>query len=336
MSRSRQRMLDAFAFNSPDRIPVVYHPSPAGLHVHGRKLVDLFNAYPPDNPVTFGAIPTPPAGTVDAAGYYHELRTDEWGTEWRHLIFGVHGHPNRYPFASWAQATAYQFPPPVAIDTAAIAAQRTEHLVFSGWVSIFEKLHALRPMDELLMDLATGDPWLMRFLDRLVEHWLIDIHRMLDGGVDVIMFADDWGTQQAPIISPAMFRHIFKPRYETMMAPVRRAKRKVFFHCCGCMRGILDELIDLGIDGLWPQLGLFEADPQNLEKCRDSRVSIYIHPDRQRLIPLGAPAEIDAAIRRYAERYRAQGGGGIFYVEIENDAPFANVETLVRSIDRWR
>ena len=42
-------MLDAIEFNAPDKIPVVYHSSPAGLYVHGEKLLDLFNEYPPDN-----------------------------------------------------------------------------------------------------------------------------------------------------------------------------------------------------------------------------------------------------------------------------------------------
>ena len=39
---SRQRMLDAFNYTDPDKIPLVYHPSPAGLFVHGEKLLDLF------------------------------------------------------------------------------------------------------------------------------------------------------------------------------------------------------------------------------------------------------------------------------------------------------
>ncbi len=30
------------------------------------------------------------------------------------------------------------------------------------------------------------------------------------------------------------------------------------------------------------------------------------------------------------------GGGGIFYVEIENDAPFGNVEALLTAIDEYR
>jgi hypothetical protein len=65
-------------------------------------------------------------------------------------------------------------------------------------------------------------------------------------------------------------------------------------------------------------------------------MSIHIHPDRQRLIPLGTPDEIRQAIRAYAERYHALGGGGFFYVEVENDAPFENVEALVTAIEEFR
>ncbi|MCK4990790.1 MAG: hypothetical protein KAS29_09905, partial [Bacteroidales bacterium] len=62
----------------------------------------------------------------------------------------------------------------------------------------------------------------------------------------------------------------------------------------------------------------------------------YIHPDRQQLIPLGTPAEIEKAIANYAEKYHKIGGGAIFYVEIENDAPFENVKALVESIHKYR
>lgn len=336
MTTPRQRMLDAFAFNGPDRIPVVYHPSPAGLNVHGKKLLDLFNAYPPDNPVVFDAIPHPPEGTVDASGRYHEIRTDEWGTEWEHLIYGVWGHPRRYPFENWEAAAAYAFPPFPLPDRVTLAKQREEYLVFAGTVSIFERLHALRPMDEVLMDLLTEATAFLRFLDRLVEYWLQVIHGLLDAGADVIMFGDDWGAQGAPLIPSALFRKLFAPRYARLMAPIHKAGGKVFFHCCGFMDGILDELIHLGIHGLWPQIGFFEADPSLFDTCAEHRVTLYLHPDRQYLIPRGTPEEIETVIKAYAERFHASRGGGIFYVEIENDAPFENVQALVEAVHRWR
>lgn len=336
MMTPRQRMLAAFEFSSPDRIPVVYHPSPAGLYVHGQKLLDLFNAYPSDNAVAFDTLPTAPEGTVDASGRYHEIRTDEWGITWEHLIYGVWGHPKRYPFESWEAAASYAFPVQPALDRPAVAEQRKDYLVFAGSISIFERLHSLRPIDEALMDILTEAPALLRFLDRLVDYWLGGIHDMLDAGADVIMFGDDWGTQCAPIIPPPLFRKLFVPRYARLMEPIHKAGKRVFFHCCGFMDGTLDELIGLGINGVWPQIGLFEANPVLFDKCADNRVTMYLHPDRQYLVPRGTPGEIEEAIKRYARRFHGLRGGGIFYVEIENDAPFENVKALVEAIDRWR
>jgi hypothetical protein len=335
-------MLDAFHYRHPDKIPVVYHPSPAGLYTHGQKLLDLFNQYPPDNPIVFDHMPAPPVGTVETQGQYREIRTDEWGTTWKHNIFGVHGHPIAYPFPNWQAAKDYSFPPFHAIGTpefeaekVAIQKQKETHLVFRGWISIFEKLHALRPIDDLLVDLALRDSNLLAFLDRLVDYWQQHIARELALGTDVIVFGDDWGTQTAQIISTPMFRDIFKPRYQTLMAPIHRAGKKIFFHSCGQLGDIFNELIDLGIDGFWPQITRYNPNTFP-EMCKQHGITIYIHPDRQHLIPLGTPTEIETAIQQYAERYHALGGGGIFYIEMENDAPFENICALIKAVHQYR
>lgn len=150
------------------------------------------------------------------------------------------------------------------------------------------------------------------------------------------MFGDDWGTQNAPLISPSLFKNLFKPRYRLLMAPIHKAGKKIFFHSCGFLGGVLDDLIDLGISGLWPQITLLESTKAFIDKCRQHKITIYIHPDRQYLIPNGSPVEIETAIKKYADRYHAWDGGGIFYVEIENDAPFDNVKTLVEAINKYR
>jgi len=338
MNTPRQRILNTFEFNNPDKIPVVYHPSTAGLYKHGPKLLDLFNEYPPDNPVDFNSIPAPSPGSINSEGKYYEIIRDEWGTEWEYLIFGVAGHPKNYPFASWEEALDYSFPSPLITVPAQeeVLQQRDNFFIFSGWISIFEKLHALRPMDEVLMDVLTGDRHLVSFLDRLVEFWFEVTKNLIINGVDVIVFGDDWGMQQSPMISPEIFREIFKPRYQKLMEPIYRAGRRAFLHCCGYMGDIFDDFLDLGISGLWPQITLYENDPSFIQKCIDHRVTIYIHPDRQQLIPLGTPAEIENAIGNYAEKYHKIGGGAIFYVEIENDAPFENVQALVESIHKYR
>ena len=330
-------MLDAFNFNNPDKIPVIYNIwHPGGLSRHGQKMIDLYKQYPPDNPIAFGDIPAPPPGTIQADGKYHEIKTDEWGTEWEYLIYGITGHPKHYPFESWAQAKDYQFPPLPVGDLWKVKEQRQQHLIFWGWVSLAEKLCALRPIDEVWMDAISEDEDFLVFLDRMVDYWQEAIEKALDAGVDVVVFGDDWGTQNSTMISPELFRRVFKPRFKRLMDPIKAAGRRVFFHSCGYLGGIFDELLDLGINGLWPQIRLHESNPDMMAKCREHKVAIFIHPDRQNLIPLGTPAEIDAEIRRYAEFYKKNGGGAIFHVEMENDAPFENVKALVQAVHKYR
>lgn len=339
MCFSRKIMLKTFNFEKPEKIPVFYHPSPAGLYVHGKKLLDLFNEFPPDNPVTFEIPKNPEPKFFTSDGSYHEIKKDLWGTEWEYLIYGIQGHPKSYPFSGWEAAADYIFPEDTTISASEktyIIEQREKYLIFRGWISIFEKLHALRPMDEVLMDLYTEDKFLISFIDRLTEYWLGIINNLIDAGADVIIFGDDWGTQSSTLISPELFVKLFKPRYKDLFAPIKKAGKRVFFHSCGFPGKILDELIDLKIDGLWPQITQFEKYPEFDYKCLENKITLFIHPDRQKLIPLGTPGEIELKIVEYAENYRKEGGGGIFYVEIENDAPFENVEALIRSIHRYR
>jgi len=333
-------MTRAFEFAGPDRLPVVYHPSPAGLYVHGKKLLDLLNAYPPDNPISFDAIPQPPPETLDSRGEYHEFKKDDSGTTWEYRIFGIAGHPSRYPIEAWD--SPLEFPKTPAKSGPAfeearkrVAEQRRTYLVAGGGVSLFEKLHHLRPFEEVLMDLVDEKPSLMAFVDRLVEYQRREIEYNLALGMDVINFGDDWGAQHSLLVPPALFRRIFKPRLRELMAMVRAAGRRVFYHSCGTIHPLYGDLVEIGINGLWHQIALYPAE-EFAREAAANRTALFLHMDRQRLVPRGTPREIAETVKRYADIHRSLGGGAIFYVEIENDAPFKNVEALVTSIDKFR
>jgi uroporphyrinogen-III decarboxylase len=341
---SRQRLLDTFNYNHPDRIPLIYHPSPAGLYVHGQKLLDLFQKYPSDNPVTFDKIPTLGIDAFDANGDYHQVIKDEWGSDIEYRIFGIAGHVKKYPFDSWKEALLnYSFPSVEAtasrvfsIDANKKDVANKRYLIFNGWISIFEKMTSLHPFDDTLMELLMRDEYVICFLDKLVDYWLdaIDYYHRI--GTDAYVFGDDWGTQYSTMIDLGMFREIFKPRYAKLFDRVRSYGGLPFFHCCGFMGEIFDELVELGMRGLWHQLNLYEEDKYLEQKCKENKIAIFIHPDRQHLMPLGKPDQIRKYIERKAEKYKKMGGGGIFYVEIENDAPFENVVALFEAIDQNR
>jgi uroporphyrinogen decarboxylase len=322
-------------------MPVYCHASAAGLYVHGEKLLDLFRALPPDNFVEF-AIPEPEPGTLSADGSYHKLETDEWGTEWEYCTVGLQGSPRGLPLADLDRLGDYRLPPapePSGEEferaRAEVAGQKASCLTFGGWFLLFEKLCELRAMDDVLVELYTGDERFFRLLDVITERAAACVDYELALGTDVLFFGDDWGFQNGPAISPEKFREIFAPRYRPLFERVRAAGSKVLFHSCGQMGGILDELFALGIDCVWHQAGCYDP-VEFAERCREHGCAALLHPDRQYLVPRGKPAEIREAVARYAEIYHRLGGGGIFYVEIENDAPFENVEALLTAIDEYR
>ena len=338
---SRTRMIKTFEYDHPDKIPVLYHPSQAGLHVHGEKLLKLFQEFPVDNPIEFNEIPHPDPATVKN-GIYHETRTDEWGTEWEYLIYGISGQVKKHPLADYDALKTYKFPSIPASDSPEgmqlkkqVALQKQNYLAFGGSLSLFERLTALRPMEDILMDIYTQEEPFLLLLDRLTEYMKQQAEYQVSTGIDVCMVADDWGFQQMSAISPEHFRKIFRPRYEELFEIIHRADVKIFFHSCGCLGPIFDELADMGIDGIWHQANRYNME-EFAQKCRDHKITALLHPDRQHLIPFGTPDEIRTKIKQYADVYHRLGGGGIFYIEIENDAPWENAEALIRAVHEFR
>ena len=201
-------MIRTFEFGNPDKMPVVYHPSTAGLHVHGEKLLDLFREFPPDNPIEFTQLPQPEVSTL-RGGKYHEERTDAWGVVWEYLVYGIQGQVKRHPLADYGDFGSYSFPPVPSPDSPEASRFRErvrewkkDYLVIEGEISVFEKFQTLHPMEELLMELYERDEHFLMVLDQLTARMEAELDFLIHAGVDVIKFMDDWGLQERPMISP--------------------------------------------------------------------------------------------------------------------------------------
>ncbi|MBE3070280.1 MAG: hypothetical protein IMZ66_08595, partial [Planctomycetes bacterium] len=266
------------------------------------------------------------------------VRTDEWGTTWEYRIFGVWGHPLAWPLADMAALPAYRPPaPPAAAGpefeaarrAAARQRQRYFHLEWGG--SIFEKLHSLRRFEDVLVDIERDTPEINRLADLIQEHYAACVGRALALGADAVAFGDDFGTQQGPILSPRTWRRFFGPRYRALAEPVVRAGRKVFFHSCGRIEWMLEDLAGLGVGAVWPQLALY--DPADLAaRCRALGLAIQLHPDRGDLMQRGSPGQVRDYVRRMVDDFAARDGGAWAYIEIDPGFPWANVEALFGAV----
>ena len=262
---ARERVRRTLSHQSPDRAPRELWALP-GIGMYRRDELDaLLASYPSDfaSPdVTHGTGPDvqygtghKTRGTPAVVGTY----VDEWGCPFTVAEPGVIGEVKAPPLADWSALDHLKAPDEILeladfsrVDAGCAA---TDKFVKAGTtVRPFERMQFLRGSENLFMDLAWGVPQVMRLRDLVHEFFLRELECWVQTDVDGISFMDDWGSQTNLLISPAMWREIYKPLYAEYCALIHDAGKAVFFHSDGHIRSIIPDLIEVGVDALNSQL----------------------------------------------------------------------------------
>ena len=174
-------------------------------------------------------------------------------------------------------------------------------------------------MDVFLEDLAAHPEEVRRLADRVVPLLERCIENWAAVGADGVMFAEDWGTQERLLVSPKMWRDVFKPDYARLCEAASRAGLSVWMHSCGYIWDIIPDLIECGVSVLQlDQPGLFRVD--RLAEAFGGKVTFWCPVDIQQVLPTGDEAAIEAFAREMVEKLGAFGGGFIagFYGDMKS------------------
>lgn len=340
----RTRVHNALHYKPVDKVPVRYYYCPVGYYEHGDKLNDLYATLPGDfEPFRRCEIPHPPASDYDENGRYHAFKTDEWGVMWQYRIFGVAGIPCRHPVNSPEEAEAYRTPPLMLCDgpeyedfAQAIALQKEQDypaMVQCG--SLYERLISLYGDENVLCDIVMDEPGIHKLADKVIEYNRAWVDRAVKAGADMISFGDDYGTERSLIMGAKTWRSFFKPRLKELFEPAVKAGLDIHFHSCGQVMEILPDLKELGVTSVWPQLPAYNME-ELAARCRELELAVEIHTDRARTMTFGTPQQVKDLVRREFDTFRMMDGGAWFYIEADNDFPFANLEALVEAVSQYR
>jgi uroporphyrinogen decarboxylase len=335
-----ERVRAALDWAGPDRIPIRHITQAGALHEHGPVLYDIWAQYPQD----FGALTeenTPiihPNPKDFSDGEYCREVTDEWGVRWRERTFGQMGHVVDYRIQSADDLKNLVLPPVPARGSAPYESEKRQsqekkargYYNLCGWIPVFEVMHALRRMDDILMDLADDNELVHTLADRIVERQVRMVHYYLEAGADGIQFADDWGSQTNTIISLENWRRFFKPLYARLFAPALAAGKDVFFHSCGHTLPLVEELAGLGVKAYWPQLGTND-NRQLASRLRQHKMTILWDIDRQHLMPFGTPEQVEEAVAQGQALFGDRAGGLIWEGELFPGYPLENIRALYRA-----
>lgn len=208
---------------------------------------------------------------------------------------------------------------------------------------IFEMSQRVRGMQNIMMDLVS-DPLLAgTFLDKMVElklkFWEGALPQLGDL-VDVVSEADDYGTQESQLVSPRMFREIFKPRLAALFARIKQLapNAKLFFHSDGNLRPILTDLIEIGVDILNPiHITAKGMEPVALKKDFGKDLVFWGGGvETQSVLPFGSPQQVKENVRRNLDAL-APGGGYVFNTihNIQADVPAQNMVALYEALHEY-
>jgi uroporphyrinogen decarboxylase len=126
--------------------------------------------------------------------------------------------------------------------------------LFGG--NMFEVPQMLYRMDNYLMALSLHPEAVVRLSERLCSIYLKNLEKWLKAVgpfIDIILFGDDLGGQNGPLISPEMYRRYYKLYHQKLWSRAKElADVKVLLHCCGGVRELIPDLIDAGLDAINP------------------------------------------------------------------------------------
>ena len=210
--------------------------------------------------------------------------------------------------------------------------------LFGG--NLFEVPQFLYRMDNYLMHMGLYPEAMERLSDALCNMYMENLEKWLGAVgpyIDVMLFGDDLGGQNGPLMSPDMYRRYYKPWHTKLW---KRAKQlaphvTIQLHSCGGIEPLLDDLIDAGLESSNPvQINCAGMEPQHLKQTFGDRFTFWGGGcDTHYVLPNGTPDEVRANVRELVSTWAP--GGGFVFQQVHNilaDVPPENIIAMFEAV----
>jgi hypothetical protein len=245
---------------------------------------------------------------------------DDWGCQWKRTELNNMGQVVGHPLEDWGKLATYRPPDPrkpfyFARIEEGIKDAGERYVVLTSHFNLFERLHMLHGFPSTLEDFYLEPEKINCVLDMILDYKLNHLDeaaRRFGSRVHGIFLTDDWGTQNGTIVSRAIFKEFFSPRYKTLFDAVHGHGWHVILHSCGRVNDFVPLFIEAGADVLNMQqpraYGIKE-----LGAAFAGKVCFLTTVDIQATLPRGNPEEVRAEALELVENWSTPEGGLIVF-----------------------
>jgi uroporphyrinogen decarboxylase len=324
---SRELVQQTLNFQNPARAPRELWVLPIAPTQHPVAFAEIQRDFPNDivGACGYERERAPVVGDPHGVGQY----TDEWGATFTNIQPGIIGEVKRPLIEDWDGYLQRVHVPrewlTIDRDRVNYDCAATDKYVLAGCnPRPFEQMQFLRGSANLYMDLTDPPPAMSAFMAEMHGFYCELLETWARTDVDALRFMDDWGSQRSLLISPTMWRELFKPMYRDYAEIAHAAGKKLFMHSDGHILAIYPDLVEIGIDAVNSQIFCM-----GVEKLAPfaGKITFWGEIDRQHLLAHATPDEVEQAVRDvYAALWR--NGGCIAQCEFGAGAQPENVHRV--------
>ncbi|MGO9314804.1 MAG: uroporphyrinogen decarboxylase family protein [Syntrophobacteraceae bacterium] len=168
-------------------------------------------------------------------------------------------------------------------------------------------------MENAIVDIVS-DPQLARSMLARSAQFALQLARRAceELPIDWLWCGDDVAGQQSMIMGPTIWWEMIKPLIAEIFVVGASHGKWVAYHCCGALRAIIPDLVEIGLNVLNPvQAGCPGMDPLELKHEFGDRLAFMGGLDTQRVLPFGSVTEVCRATEQLIDAMTAGGGGFI-------------------------
>ena len=296
-----------------------------------------------------GGMPTPPTSHCRKE---NGVMYDSWGIGYREIDGRLEICENPLRDGTIDEMMAYEFPDPEKVDRKLIQTwasqaemlhRQTDYAVVAEHpvLGVFELGCWMFGFDDYLYRLA-GEPEMVHAFSRRVLDYqkkVIDIYYgALGRYIDCTTSGDDFGTQNGPFMSNAMFQEFIYPYLKERVSYTKQYTDAFYkHHTCGSVYSFIPMLIECGVDILNPiQPGVYMMECERLKTEFGDRLTFWGGIDTQHLLNEGTEQDVKDAVKHILS-IMDQNGGYILSPAhtIQYDVPAQNLIALYRGGDEY-
>lgn len=330
---SKERVLAAVEHRQPDILPVGFKATDDVLdrlraHLEVEDVKDIVEKLPVDtygafNNTLYGVYPVYVGGPAKVV-YPAVYPDNSWDT--------IYGFKRHWVASAAGKTDELMFPPPLLhaetvedlkrhpwpqadwFDYSTIARQceaaRDYAVIFN--IGGLGNVSNLIGRERVYVDMYLNPKALKYALSRLMDFYLEFAERVFqaaEGGIDIALIQDDFGTQRAPLMSLELFREFWKPLLRDFFEASHEYGAKAMMHSCGAVFDFIPDFIEIGADILDPvQTNAEGMDPVKLKEAYGKDICFHGGVDTQDVLVTGAPDDVRRHIDRLVEVFSKDSG----------------------------